>query len=125
MAERRQLIRALWRPLLVSLPTGNNAFFHDLRAPFQHSRPPHKSAPASTPPAAPPALRLHPPTSLSPPRAQGRLEAAVEAYERAAAAAPNLAVVLLNLAVALTERGTQLKNAGGQGFGPTILHFIV
>jgi hypothetical protein len=49
----------------------------------------------------------------------------VEAYERAAAAAPNLAAVLLNLAVALTERGTQLKNAGGQGFGPTIFRFIV
>ncbi len=43
---------------------------------------------------------------------QGRLEEAIAAYERALAAAPNLAVVQSNLAVALTDTGTQLKLQG-------------
>lgn len=74
-----------------------------------------------SPPLALPLLPLDPPPPIP---AQGKLEAAVEAYEQAAAAAPNLAVVQLNLAVALTERGTQLKNAGGRVYGsmPHALH---
>jgi dynein heavy chain len=45
---------------------------------------------------------------------QGRLEEAIAAYEQALAAAPNLEVVLLNMAAALTEHGTHLKAAGGR-----------
>jgi glyceraldehyde-3-phosphate dehydrogenase/erythrose-4-phosphate dehydrogenase len=36
----------------------------------------------------------------------------VDAYEKAQAAAPNFAIVHTNLAIALTEMGTQLKMAG-------------
>ena len=44
---------------------------------------------------------------------QGSLEEAISCYERSLAAAPNLAVVQANLAVALTDRGTHVKLAGG------------
>lgn len=43
---------------------------------------------------------------------QGDLDKAIAAYEQALAAAPNLAVVQLNMAAALTEWGTQLKADG-------------
>lgn len=46
------------------------------------------------------------------PHRQGRLEQAIAAYEQALAAAPNLQVVQLNLAAALTQYGTQAKAAG-------------
>lgn len=43
---------------------------------------------------------------------QGRLHEAIAAYEQALSAAPNLEVVKLNLAAALTQYGTQAKAAG-------------
>ena len=45
---------------------------------------------------------------------QGKLNEAVEAYDKAQAAAPNFAIVHTNLAIALTEMGTKLKMAGAQ-----------
>ncbi len=45
-------------------------------------------------------------------RVQGRLLEAVEAYERALAAAPNYEIVRNNLAIALTELGTRTKMEG-------------
>ena len=53
-----------------------------------------------------------PPSPAHPDGAQGRLGEAIAAYERALAASPSLEVVQANLAVALTERGTQLKLEG-------------
>lgn len=44
---------------------------------------------------------------------QGRLVEAVDAYERALAAAPNFEIVRNNLAIALTELGTRTKMEGG------------
>lgn len=44
---------------------------------------------------------------------QGRLMEAVDAYERALAAAPNFEIVRNNLAIALTELGTRTKMEGG------------
>jgi protein O-GlcNAc transferase len=43
---------------------------------------------------------------------QGRLAEAVDAYERALAAAPNFEIVRNNLAIALTELGTRTKLDG-------------
>lgn len=46
---------------------------------------------------------------------------AIAAYELALAAAPNLAVVQGNLAVALTDRGTELKLQGAGVGGAAVV----
>lgn len=43
---------------------------------------------------------------------QGRLEEAIEAYRRALQAAPDFQIVQNNLAIALTEKATAIKNEG-------------
>lgn len=43
---------------------------------------------------------------------QGKLALAVDAYEKAQTAAPNFAIVHINLAIALTEMGTHAKMSG-------------
>ena len=52
---------------------------------------------------------------------QGKLDEAVEAYDKAQAAAPNFAIVHTNLAIALTEMGTKLKMAGAHHAPPWVL----
>ena len=42
----------------------------------------------------------------------GRLDEAIAAYERALVAAPNFEIVKCNLAVALTDKATQVKESG-------------
>lgn len=45
-------------------------------------------------------------------KSQGRLDQAIAAYEAALISAPTLEMIRLNLASALTEKGTNLKNSG-------------
>ena len=48
---------------------------------------------------------------------QGKLALAVDAYEKAQTAAPNFAIVHINLAIALTEMGTHAKMSGELSLG--------
>jgi Tetratricopeptide repeat len=54
---------------------------------------------------------------------QGQLAEAVDAYERALAAAPNFEIVRNNLAIALTELGTRTKLDGEDHWLPNITTF--
>ena len=56
---------------------------------------------------------------------QGRLAEAVDAYERALAAAPNFEIVRNNLAIALTELGTRTKLDGEDRRKPRPQHALV
>jgi hypothetical protein len=56
---------------------------------------------------------------------QGRLAEAVDAYERALAAAPNFEIVRNNLAIALTELGTRTKLDGEDPAALSLRTFIV
>ena len=57
-------------------------------------------------------------------KAAGRLEEALECYEAALRANPGFPLVLQNLAIAYTERGTQLKDAGQLAEGAACLALV-
>lgn len=54
----------------------------------------------------------------------GRLDKAIAAYESALAAAPNFEIVKCNLAVALTEKATRVKENGDPDQSMSIFPYI-